>query len=448
MRILAFALPIITYAFCYWYNKRMTLKALNLQKVPVELADKRPAELPYETALYYLETFVRLFKTQNLASVASIMGDTFYYSLQGVIKGLNRLGIRKEIQLDPYPGEPGIPADYTFRVFGGGKTDVSAETITCNYSEKYIDSTTDAVLYSRELRRKRATVGVARSSAREETQAVYCINCGEVIDTSGELFICPGCRASYHADSYDWVICNIVLPKNETSVMQNTRRAVFAFMAAAALLPILSLIAGGSIFVQGFIILCCAAMLIATIRFSQVFHIGVYTGINKVSRLDPLCTAALIGMRIYYLISRLYNAHDHNPHDISTLMDENAFKAYRENYLHSGTYVLDIINADTLKTEFCLRNGRQVLDVTVKAALLTLTPERQVETVEKKIELSLYRNENTRYEYLLAAETQRCPNCSENLDMTAHGACKACRTQFDIADFDWKIASVNQNVFL
>jgi rRNA maturation endonuclease Nob1 len=49
---------------------------------------------------------------------------------------------------------------------------------------------------------------------------------------------------------------------------------------------------------------------------------------------------------------------------------------------------------------------------------------------------------------MLTAQARKCIGCGDSLNLTASGACKSCGTEYDVADFDWKIAYVDANAFV
>ncbi len=456
-----FLIPAAVYTlallWCVMETKRsLGVKGKLLEKIPKEMLAKmpRPIQLPYDSAVSHVLRYAKVFHTQNLTTVISVMSDVLYHTIATAIQGLNRIGIRKEIRFSPYPEqqtEDGLSFVYTDSLFKTGKSEIAATVIKGDMSERYVDSATGTVLYAVEKKNAEVTVSTVRSTARAAGQPIHCEGCGMEVETSGELFICKYCGATYRADSYDWVTTGISTPMEEAGNEQvgNTRvmqPLMYAAMFGGPVLAVLGLFAGSSTFLQVLIILGTLYIFGFAFWYARFIRVQM-EAYRQLETLDPLATANIVGARMTYLCKRLFLAHDHNPADMRTMMDAAAFESFAQ-APHNGSFVLDVAGLGLPgKTTFYLRDGRQILDMNGTVFLLTLTPQRQVLMVKRPLHVVFYRNERTRYEAMLDMQAMRCSGCGMPLDLTAHSACKYCGIEYDVADFDWKVAWVDPGVF-
>lgn len=437
----------------------MTKKAtgINLNKISNEELAKlpRPAELPYDNAVRHIIRYANVFRTQNLASVFSVMSDVYYHTVSSMIQGFNRIGIRKELYFSPYPKQDedsGLDYTYAPRIYSNGKAEIQGTTVKGDYAERYTDSTTGTVLYSHEKKNAEITVLSLRSPERDSNQPIYCESCGMEVQTSGELFICKGCGATYRSDSYDWVTASIATPmaaEENKQAMSFGEKIVPGLMYGAEIatpvLAILGLFAGRSPLIKILIVLGCLYIPAAACYIIRMIQIQ-NKAMMDLAKFDPLASTAIFAFRTGYLINRMYNAHDHNPGDMRTMMAAEAFAAFAQ-VPHSGNFVLDVLSTTFGSASFYVRDGRQCFDVSHTVKLLVLTRQRQAVTVERPLHMVFYRNEHARYEKMLSAQKTKCTGCGQPLDLTAHAACKFCGIEYDVADFDWKIAAVDATSF-
>ncbi len=406
----------------------------------------RSAVLPQDATVWYLRYYTDVFKSQNLNSVVSIMTDTFYHLVSTTIKGLNRLGIRKEIEVDPFPANVDGQED-TDAVLVEGKTDISSGHVDCRMVERYIDTQTGQVLFEQRHDKKALTLNVTRSSARTAAEPICCLNCGAEVDTSGEIFVCKHCGTTYRSDSYDWVLSSVdwLTFRSKASKLGGLLAGV---ILAAMILPmILGIFASGRPVLIAIVVILNLIFLAAVIA-GLGFSAHAQAGFNRLAKIDPLASPTVMQRRAVYLMRRLYHAHDHNMADIRPMMDAQMYQYLLQNHRHSGNYVLDFDEVSLDVPRLSMQNGRQVFEANFQANLVVLTPQRRVEFVLKRGKITLYRNQNTRYEHKLQAESFTCGGCGSSLNLTANGSCKYCGLEYDIADFDWKLATVDFGLFV
>ncbi len=416
---------------------------LKERKQTSEQQIKRPSALSQDRALYYLRLYCEVFKTQNLLSVVSIMSNQFYNKISNMINAYGRIGIRKEIELAPYPPEENAADDTT--VYAQGYRDMSVNSTDFQVLERYVDTQTGRVLHERYKNKQSIITTLMRGTHRTEAEELHCLGCGNKVDTSGETFVCKFCGATYRADSFDWVMDGLQIGLG--AILKTNKAARFALvltLVGMAAVP-LSVVA---LFVDFFVWLAilCNISYIAAVVFALVVERKVLKSMSPLEQYDPGESIMHLNSRFSNILERLAFAMDFNVSEAASDLDAPLYN-YLATLTPRGDYHVLEASVFTGDFQYYHADNRQYLDAPVTLAFLLLTQDRQIAEISKTVNARFYRNINTRISVQNQMQNVTCSVCGFSLDLTAQGSCKYCGTQYDMADFDWKLASIDPSVF-
>ncbi len=416
---------------------------LEAKKTGADQVFKRPSALSQDRALYYLHLYCEVFKTQNLLSVVSIMSNRFYCKIANMINAYGRLGIRKEIELFPYPPETNA-ADETM-IYAQGYRDMSVNSTDFKVLERFVDTQTGRVIYERYKDKLWIVTTLMRGAHRTEAEELHCVGCGNKVDTSGETFICKYCGATYRADSFDWVMDDVQIGYGSMLKANKRTSFILALMVVGiAALP-LSLLA---LFVDFFIVLTilCNIAYIAAVLITLALEKKVVQSMSPLEQYDPGEAITRLNGRFANVIERLAFALDFDASEAASDLDRPLYEYFASLTPRKDYHVLEA-TVYTGEFRYYHANNRQYIDAPLTISFLLLTHNRQIAEIHKTVNAQFYRNLGTKVSLQNKMQNVTCSSCSFPLDLTAQGSCKYCGVQYDMADFDWKLATIDPTAF-
>ncbi len=404
---------------------------------------KRPSALSQDRALYYLHLYCEAFKTQNLPALVSIMTNRFYCKVANQINAYGRLGVRKEIELCPYPPEDSA-ADETL-LFAQGYRDMSINSTDFKVLERFVDTQTGRVIYERYKDKLWIITTLMRGAHRSEAEELHCVGCGNKVDTSGETFICKYCGATYRADSFDWVMDDVQIGYGSMLKANKRTRFLFALVVVGiAALP-LSLLA---LFVDFFIVLTilCNLAYLAAVLIALAMEKKVVQSMSPLEQYDPGEAITRLNGRFANIVERVAFALDFDVAEAASDLETPLYEYFAALAPRGDYHVLEAA-VYTGEFRYYHANNRQYIDAPLTLSFLLLTHDRQVAEIYKTVNARFYRNLGTKVSLQNKMQNVTCTGCGFPLDLTAQGACKYCGAHYDMADFDWKLAAIDPAAF-
>ena len=418
--------------------------AVNLRKAkPDDPVGKQSRDLLEDKeALRYLNIYTSAFRTMNVNTLYSTMTDFMYHSTATAIQGFAKLGVRKEIDFELDPKQKSYAGEL---VSDDGKLVTSASHIYCSrYRERLVDTVSNAVLHTYEAANVDIILHLSRSIAKDTAETKYCSGCGAPLQTNGEIFVCQHCGATYTSDSYDWMISAYSTFDNKKANALYTPIGCAAFLLFFAL-PIMGFCSSNNPGLAAIVTALDLLLVAAAGIYAGVVR-KVYRGLKQLKDIDPLSPDDLVQHRGLFLISIFYSACNFNLNLLKPFMDSNAYAELLAAYRPSGSYVLSTSTTGMGAIEgLRIENGRQILSVNLTLKLTVLDRNRTIQVIKRKVFFEMYRNEHVRYEHKLSSESFTCKGCGMSVNLTANGKCKYCGTEYDIADYDWKLGRIDFN---
>ncbi|MBN2897885.1 MAG: hypothetical protein JXO44_03825 [Clostridia bacterium] len=408
--------------------------------------DRRISE---EKSLKFRMLYFDLFRNRNINTVMNSVSDLLFQTLKMEINNLNQLGLRREIRFFPKKEKE---RDESLTVSNFGKFSVTEEKLTGNYQEILIDTATDTVMWKREFPRASLKMILSRNPEQKGHKEFYCQGCGSLIELEGELFICIHCGAKYSADAYDWILSDLKLENDgvrggttgeKTDDMKRVDKGqkigrLIGYMILPAFLA--------SIFFRGSKLIStvsCTGMYVMIVAgfVSAVLYIYAILQYRRLIRFDRMSSPQRVNERAGYLLKRLMLTYQNAPNKMKAFMDEAFFATWR-NSIETEEDRLIFSETDlshiTIK-KFWIKNGRQHVKLEIATFNLYLTPERRVKESTRNFGVVLYRHQEVFYKNIFDIESVYCKGCGMPMDLSDDGQCKYCGTEYDLADYDWKI---------
>ncbi len=396
-----------------------------------------------DTFRRYLAVYTDAFRTLNIRSMASISSDLFYHSQVNQVKNLNRLGIKKEITLNTLNN-----ASETTDMNTIGKVAWLTQEIKCQYQEKLIDSVSGRVLDEKSYPSSKFILSMNKNPFRKKSDVLFCSGCGGELQTNGEIFICNSCGASYHSDSYDWVINNAYA---EPPALKNTASQMAALMSiiiyAAPVISFISLF--GDRFDNAAKVFNAVALLFTIGYF--IYAAWYYKAALQMQRFDKLCSMFRVMDRIKFLITKFLNCRFDDRAAMKQFMSGEAYEKWIQTDLNqSGRHIVDYkLSAICKLTDFKVRNGRQTLCLKLPMTL-SVFDEKSRKLMKQKctVAMTIFRNQNTKYQNNFNSEVLYCKGCGMPINQTDEGKCRFCGTEYELADYDWIIESLDTSLYI
>ncbi len=434
---------ILLYAGATFALYKLSADFMGSRKVDQAELQKRASALPQDTALYYLQQYTKVFQTQNLLSVVSLMSDVFYSKIAGMLGAYAKLGIRKEIELSPYPPSD-IPEDEDEPVDVQGNRDMSFNFTYFKVLERFIDNQTNRVIYERYRDKVFASTILIRGSHRTEAEKLFCTGCGNPIDTSGETFVCKYCGATYRADSFDWVLDSVEFGLVQMKNPFVRVALIFSIVGIAAIpLSILTLFIP---FLVPLLYLCNLTY-VGYCIWGIFFTRKMAASLKELQAYDPGEAELRIYHRFENVLQQLYFSAAGDLSEVRADLDPNLVAQFTANPPRTTHHVLEVGVIPSAEFKYYQANNRQYIEDQLTLNYLLLTADRQVAALTKKVPVRFYRNLNTRVSNLTQMQGLRCSGCGSPLSLTARCTCKYCGVQYDMADFDWKLESIDPTAF-
>ena len=386
----------------------------------------------------YLSVYMQAFKSLNIQSLSSIMTDLQYHMASNKIKSLINRGLRQEIIIKEKTQSDSDTSGRDYIKYGGINGII--DHVHAKYIERLFDNTNGKVLYEKNIPDANVQLILCKSNVKDTAEEKYCTGCGTKLDTKGELFICPNCGATYKSDSFDWVINRIKVEDKQNGAITKISQFISFGMLAAILI--------GFLFGKNPVVAVILAIInIAIVAFGFWYKNFVkhsYKAIYQLSEIDPNLSVIRLDSRVNYLTEIIYHSMNNNIYDLCTFMDPVEFESLLKNPSKTDDYFVDFKPMFTVLSNLREKDNRHYLTATLYFAKVTsINSKNEVKTSYKKISFDIYRYANVRYQTKTEMEGFICKNCGMPINLTATGNCKYCGTEYDLAEFDWKIGKIH-----
>jgi rRNA maturation endonuclease Nob1 len=386
----------------------------------------------------YLGVYMQAFKSLNIQSLSSILTDLQYHMVSNKINSLIKRGLRQEIIIQEKTKSGRDTSGRDFMKYGGINSII--DYVQAQYIERLFDNTNGNVLYEKNIPDANVQLILCKSNVKKIAEDKYCTGCGTKLNTNGELFICPNCGATYKSDSFDWVINRIKVEDKKNSTITKISQFISIGMLAAIFI--------GFMFGKNPVV----AIMLAIINISIIalgfwyknFVNYSYKAIYQLAEIDPNMSVIKLDSRVNYLTEIIYNGMNNNINDLKTFMDPLEFESLQENHSNKDEYFVDFKPMFAVLSNLIEKDNRHYLTATLYLAkVTTVNAKKEVKTSYKKISFDIYRYSHVRYQTKTEMEGFCCKNCDMPINLTATGTCKYCGTEYDLAEFDWKIGKIH-----
>lgn len=391
----------------------------------------------------YLVAYLEALNTLNINSLSKFSTDLFYHSQENFIRLLSKLGLKRKIFVNF-----GDNISKTTDMNTIGKVSWMVQNIACDYNEQLIDSVTGKILEEKKYPNTKYNLSLNKNPFRQYSNPTYCTGCGSVLNTSGEICICPNCGRTYHSDSTEWVI-NKVYP--DLPPLQNPITLIAGLFGTLILIiPIISffslfisILHTVSVFLNVLTFLCIIAYCI--------YAIWYYYALLKLQNMDKLCSMFHVMNRIEFLIYQYISCLENNSALMKQFMDNEFYKYWSSTKpTNSHFHIIDYRTSNVCTcSEFNVLNGRQHLKIKLPLTLSVFDDQsRQLIKVKRTLNMVIFRNQNVRYQNKHNSECFTCKGCGMSVNMTTEGKCKFCGTEYELADFDWIIEQMDNGLYV
>lgn len=438
---------IISITFIVVYNtKAGKLKVY----VPQGSEEKFERRMTSEEKTNLFNIYRNVFFNLNIRTCMSVMTDFLINDLHQKLKIYNKFGIRREIVFVPKVEKE---RNDSYAAYEMGKYASYTDSENGSYMERFVDITTNTVLWQRKWDKAELAIKLIRNPDAKTRNVLLCNGCGTPVQVDGEIYVCKNCGAKYSADSFDWMIGG-VLPSNK-GVVSGQENESTVFNLGIKFIGIFAIFMPFIGFFSGVSPVIAALTWINIVLCLLMFGIGIIFVIKKnapyktMLQIDPLMSPQKIADRATYLTSLMYGCFEEDPSKMKPFMDEPYFNIWKNNLNlikqlqgnNSHIFHWEVNGDAATINKFWTDNNRQHVTIGVPTEYLYITDEKQAHVKKMGHVVTMYRNINTRYRSASDVESTVCPGCGMPVDLTATGRCKYCGNTFPIEYFDWKIES-------
>lgn len=321
-----------------------------------------------------------------------------------------------------------------------GKNDGLVDVAYCSYSERYLDSSSDKVLYEKNWPKAMITLQALKGAKTGGAAAKFCTQCGAPISLSGDFYHCGHCGAHYESDAYEWTVTGIQPQSMEKDKRINSLLSVLILGTLG--LAVITIAANFTL-LHVLVYLLDAAMVGGMAWFLYFAKVNL-KGVQECQEHDPLFSRQAFQRRAEYLY-RLYNqAKDMDLSLIQPFMNGESFEKLKENYVPDDFYYLDNDFYQLRTPAFKIENGKQWLDCFLSIFEVTMSERRKIRKKKKKIHMTLVRNESCKTEPKNGAELYICEHCGAAVNLAQDGKCRHCGLPIDLLKHDWCIHSIEE----
>ncbi|MDO5602993.1 MAG: hypothetical protein Q4G07_09520 [Oscillospiraceae bacterium] len=381
-----------------------------------------------------MKSLTQAFVTFNVKAISSITSEMLYYATELTVNALKKVGVRKEIAITPDPASKPISSNVMTE---DGKNALTTDIIYGSYEERYIDNATDKILYKRIWPKASYVLNLTKSDLAQQQKEKFCINCGAPIEQHGDFYDCPNCDSHYSAESYHWQIIKMY-PQNMKNdslvgkVICFSLLAFFIISLAAAVWPVLLPV----------VILANVLLLGSTVTYS-VWASKKLAPWKVLTQTDPHFSRTDFEYRAVYLYKLYRHACDFDLSKLRPFIRPEAFEKIKaHNNYDDDFYFLDLENPQTYIENPRVEDGKQIVDIHIKAMVLCRNEKKKLICKKEKLSFSLYRNANTKTTVASGLETITCPQCGANINLSHDGKCAYCGAEYDLANYDWILYDV------
>jgi len=393
--------------------------------------------------LQKLDTYIDSVRTGNIRRLHSIMSDSMYHLTESDAQARARLGIRREIEYAPAGFIAPSP------IMHDGKVSWSSVQFPVKYTERIIDNQTNQPLHTIHHDKADIVMTITRSDSRAPGEVLSCIGCGQPVDTSGELFICPYCKATYTADSYAWSISAYAVLSEKSQEKSVIGRLTVVTMIMMIVLPILGFISQAVPFLRWVVIIVNILMLGMILYWGLWMVPNAFRGVFHMRKIDRLFSMSKFFSRVEYLMSIFFSATNYNPNNLKPFMDQYVFAEMMQNFQHTGNYVLRVDMHGQGKTSAIKRHGgRHYMTLSINTDVVLLDSYRRVHELKKRISFQVCRAESAMTTLKSNFDILECPGCGRSINLTANGKCKYCGAGYDLSQIDWILGRIDKSMFM
>lgn len=215
-------------------------------------------------------------------------------------KVLQRVGVRKVVEIQPDESLENA-ASKPF-AWSDGKNDGLVDVAYCSYSERYLDSSSDKVLYEKNWPKAMITLQALKGAKTEGAAAKFCTQCGAPISLSGDFYHCGHCGAHYESDAYEWTVTGLQ-PQNmeKDKRMSNLLNILILGTLGLAVVAI-----AANFTLLHVLVYLLNAFMVGGMAWFLYFAKVNLKGVQKCQEHDPLFSRQAFQRRAEYLY-RLYN---------------------------------------------------------------------------------------------------------------------------------------------
>lgn len=394
------------------------------------------SELSREKRWALIENIERVYDNFNLPAIQNLASEMMFTMTACTCKILQRVGVRKVVsiqrdeQRDQIASQPFASSD--------GKNDMLIDVAYCSYSEQYLDSSSDKVLYEKKWPKAMIILSAIKAAHTDGTAAKFCTQCGAPISLTGDFYQCDRCGAHYQSDAYEWTVTGIQAQnesKNELVSKLLTVLVIGTLALALISLPI-------SFFPLHLIVYLLDAFMVGGMVCFLRFMKKNIKGSQDCQEHDSLFSRQAFQRRAEYLY-RLYNqAKDLDVSLLQPFMDPKSFAKLKENNVLDDFYYLDNDFYQLLTPEFKIEDGKQWMDCFLNVFEVTINEKRKIKKKKKKVHMVLVRDKDCMTEIKNGAELYTCEHCQATVNLAQDGKCRHCGLEIDLLKHDWCIHSI------
>ena len=400
----------------------------------ISAGDKGKSIIPKDTTENLIKAYNKVYSTFNMKAMENMLTENMHYTTKCSVESLRKMGLKKEISYKVDQEIAKIQENQAINiVMEDGKNDMTITTIPCEYTETYIDSTTDKKLYTH-TKKAQLNVSFLKSNQVEKDKDTFCINCGTPMESHGDFFDCPSCKSHYSAENYKWSI-------NDIAVVERSN-VLTGFILAG---------------IVGMVLLSTAAAIVNKFMFGLAIvgvNLAAFAGVmayilwlNKVLSVykvmavdDPLASRTTFFTRISYLVRTLEMARDFDISKTKAFMEPEMYEKIKAANKYDDYFLVDFEVKSGVLSNYRTEGDFRHLDVKLKLNQLILRTDKKKKKIKrktKKLNYAVKRHVNAKTEVNNSIKMITCKNCGANINLTLNGKCKYCGDNYNIAEYDW-----------
>lgn len=399
----------------------------------ISAGDKGKTIIPKETKDELIKAYNKIYSTYNMKAAENMLTENMYYTTKCNVEALKKMGLKKEITYKLDEEVAKIMDQQAINiVMEDGKNDLTIAAIPCDYTETYIDATTDKKLYTN-TKKAQLSIGFLKSNQVEKDKDTYCINCGTPMESHGDFFDCPSCKSHYSAENYKWSI-------NSVQVIE--RSNVLTGFILVGIIGMLLLSTAAAIvnkFVFGLAIVGVNLAAFAGVMAYLVWLNKVISVFKVMAADDPLATRQTFFARITYLVRTLELARDFDISKTKAFMESDIYEKIKDANKYDDYFLVDFELKNGVLSNYRTEGDFRHVDVKLKLDQLILHTgkKKKIKKKTKKLNYAVKKHVDAKTEVNESIKIITCKNCGATINLTLNGKCKYCGDNYDIAEHDW-----------